>query len=111
MISVVVPARNEAGNIPAIFQRLPKMGSGTELIFVEGHSRDTTFEAIEQSMRENPQRKSLLLKQSGIGKADAVRLGGIIKNALENGDGPGVLDNAEQFRFYSGWRAAVERRR
>jgi SAM-dependent methyltransferase len=74
-VSVVVPARNEAGNIPPIFQRLPEMGSGTELIFVEGHSRDTTFEAIEQSIRENPQRKSLLLKQSGIGKADAVRLG------------------------------------
>jgi hypothetical protein len=28
-----------------------------------------------------------------------------------DGDAPVVLDNAEQFRFYSGWRAAVERRR
>jgi hypothetical protein len=26
-------------------------------------------------------------------------------------EGPVVLDNVEQFRFYSGWRAAVERRR
>ncbi|HET6845991.1 MAG TPA: methyltransferase domain-containing protein, partial [Anaerolineales bacterium] len=41
-VSVIVPARNEAGNIASIFQRLPRMGPKTELIFVEGHSRDDT---------------------------------------------------------------------
>ena len=74
-ISVVVPARNESGNIKAIFERTPKMGSKTELIFVEGHSRDDTYAAIEHEMAAHPSTASLLLRQTGIGKADAVRLG------------------------------------
>jgi len=74
-VSVVVPARNEAGNIPAIFERLPDMGSGTELIFVEGHSRDDTYEIIESEIEKHPNRKCKLLSQKGMGKADAVRLG------------------------------------
>lgn len=74
-VSVVVPARNEAGNIPRIFERTPEMGQGTELIFVEGHSRDETAAAIEQAIQEHPQRQSMLLFQRGKGKGDAVRLG------------------------------------
>ena len=41
-VSVVVPARNEAGNIEAAARRTPELGGGTELIFVEGNSRDNT---------------------------------------------------------------------
>src|SRR5262249_17513297 len=41
-VSVIIPARNEAGNISDIFTRTPDMGEGTELVFVEGHSRDDT---------------------------------------------------------------------
>jgi SAM-dependent methyltransferase len=74
-VSVVVPARNEAGNIPEIFYRLPKMGSRTELIFVEGHSEDGTYEAIEREMERHPEIPCLLVKQVGEGKGDAVRLG------------------------------------
>ena len=48
-VSVIIPARNEAGNIPDIFARTPDMGEGTELVFVEGHSRDNTYAAIEDS--------------------------------------------------------------
>ena len=51
-VSVIVPARNEAGNIPALFARTPEMGSGTELIFVEGHSSDDTYGAIERAMAD-----------------------------------------------------------
>jgi hypothetical protein len=36
-VSVVIPARNEAGNIEAAFQRLPMMGPHDEIIFVEGN--------------------------------------------------------------------------
>ena len=43
-VSVICPCRNEAGNIQQIVDRLPKMGSHTELIFVEGHSKDNTLE-------------------------------------------------------------------
>jgi glycosyltransferase involved in cell wall biosynthesis len=74
-VSIVVPARNEAGNIEAIFERVPKMGAETELIFVEGHSRDDTVGAIERSRRAHPERKSVFLQQTGSGKGDAVRAG------------------------------------
>jgi ubiquinone/menaquinone biosynthesis C-methylase UbiE len=74
-VSVIIPARNESGNIKAIFERTPKMGRGTELIFVEGHSKDDTYEAIEREMALHPATPSMLLRQTGIGKADAVRLG------------------------------------
>ncbi|HEU0294645.1 MAG TPA: glycosyltransferase [Anaerolineales bacterium] len=74
-VSVVIAARNEAGNIKAIFERTPQMGRGTELIFVEGHSKDDTYAAIEREMAAHPSTPSLLLKQPGIGKADAIRAG------------------------------------
>lgn len=74
-ISVVIAARNEAGNIQAIFERTPKMGRETEIIFVEGHSKDDTYAAIEREMAAHPSTPSLLLKQPGIGKADAIRAG------------------------------------
>ncbi len=74
-VSVIIPARNEAGNIRAIFERTPRMGRETELIFVEGHSRDDTYAVIEREMAAHPGTKCRLLRQTGIGKADAVRLG------------------------------------
>lgn len=73
-VSVIVAARNEAGNIRNIFERLPQMGSKTELIFVEGHSHDNTYETIEKEIPLHPT-PSLLFRQPGIGKADAIRLG------------------------------------
>ena len=75
LVSVVVPARNESGNISEIFERTPEMGRGTELVFVEGHSTDDTFDAIEREMARDPERPVQLLRQSGKGKGDAVRLG------------------------------------
>ena len=74
-VSVIIPARNEAGNIEAAFQRLPELGSRTEIIFVEGHSRDNTVEAIQQAIKTHPERPAALYTQTGKGKADAVRLG------------------------------------
>jgi SAM-dependent methyltransferase len=75
LVSVIVPARNEAGNIESIFTRTPEMGRGTELVFVEGHSHDNTYAAVEKAIAEHPERISRLLKQTGTGKGDAVRLG------------------------------------
>lgn len=74
LVSVVVPARNEEGNIPAILRRVPELGAGTELVFVEGGSTDGTLEAIEQSVAAS-QRRCRVLRQTGRGKGDAVRLG------------------------------------
>ena len=74
-VSVIIPARNESGNIKAIFERTPQMGRETELIFVEGHSKDDTFESVQREIASHPSTPSLLFQQTGIGKADAVRLG------------------------------------
>ncbi len=75
LVSVIVPARNESGNIKAIFERTPQMGGGTELVFVEGHSKDDTYAAIEREIAAHPSTPSALFRQTGVGKADAVRLG------------------------------------
>jgi len=74
-VSVIIPARNEAGNIAAAVRRTPEMGAGTELVFVEGHSRDDTWEQIQRVQRENPGRNIKIMQQTGRGKGDAVRLG------------------------------------
>jgi ubiquinone/menaquinone biosynthesis C-methylase UbiE len=74
-VSVVVAARNEAGNISRIFESVPKMGRETELIFVEGGSTDDTYEVIEKAIAGNPHRNAKLFRQPGKGKGDAVRLG------------------------------------
>lgn len=75
VVSVVVPARNEAGNIEEIFRRVPEMGTGTDLIFVEGNSTDDTYAAIEAAIARHPERGARLFRQPGKGKADAVRVG------------------------------------
>ena len=74
--SVIVPARNEEGNIRAALERIPILGSGTEVIFVEGHSRDDTWNEIvrEIAAYRGPLRVRAL-KQTGRGKWDAVRAG------------------------------------
>ncbi|MBN1364050.1 MAG: glycosyltransferase [Syntrophaceae bacterium] len=74
-VSVIIPARNESGNIGNIFDRVPRMGHETELIFVEGGSTDGTYETIEKVIAENPRRLAKLFRQKGTGKGDAVRLG------------------------------------
>jgi SAM-dependent methyltransferase len=74
VVTVVVPARNEAGNIAEIIRRTPEMGAGTDLIFVEGHSSDDTYATIEREIAASG-RAARFFQQSGKGKGDAVRLG------------------------------------
>jgi hypothetical protein len=75
LVSVIVPARNEAGNIEQVFTRTPEMGAGTELIIIEGGSTDDTYAAAERAIAAHPERSARLLRQRGSGKGDAVRLG------------------------------------
>ena len=72
-VSVVVPARNEAGNIEAAIQRTPEMGIFTELIFIEGHSRDATWAEIQRVKEAYPDKRIVTLQQTGKGKGNAVR--------------------------------------
>jgi hypothetical protein len=74
-VSVVIPARNEAGNIEAAVKRLPAMGPDDEIIFVEGHSTDDTWTRIQQVAAAFPNRRIKTLQQTGRGKGDAVRAG------------------------------------
>ncbi len=75
-VSIVIPARNEAGNIKGILKSIPNFTENIEVIFVEGHSKDKTFEIIKNEIRDNlGPIKASLIKQKGIGKGNAVRTG------------------------------------
>lgn len=74
-VSVIVPCKNERGNIYSIVQTIPSMGKSTEIIFVEGNSSDGTFEQIEQVIKNFPEKNVSAFKQNGSGKGDAVRKG------------------------------------
>ncbi len=75
-LSIVVPARNEAGMIERIVAELPALGAFTEIIFVEGHSKDNTWEEIQRVAKKyGAQKKILIAQQEGKGKGDAVRKG------------------------------------
>jgi len=74
--SVIVPARNEAGNIRPALDRIPVLGTRTEIIFVEGNSTDDTWEVLQREV--NDYRGPHLvraLRQPGKGKWDAVSTG------------------------------------
>ncbi len=71
-VSIIIPARNEAGNIANLFKQMPTFEGKKELIFIEGHSKDETLKRIEDEMVKRPEEELILLKQNGVGKADAV---------------------------------------
>jgi SAM-dependent methyltransferase len=71
--SVIVPARNERGNIEAVVARTPEMGAGVEIIFVEGHSADGTWSEIQRVLAARPERAIRAIQQTGTGKGPAVR--------------------------------------
>jgi glycosyltransferase involved in cell wall biosynthesis len=74
-VSIIIPVCNEAGNLPALFERMPIFGKTIELIFIEGHSKDHSSQILEDQIREHPEFVCRLFKQPGKGKADAVFLG------------------------------------
>ena len=75
--SVIIPCRNEEGNIEQLVERMPALGSHTELIFVDGNSTDGTRERIEALMARDTGRKDITLLSQGTvtGKGHAVRMG------------------------------------
>ncbi len=75
-VSIVIPARNEAGNIEAIIHRIPRMGPRDEIIFIEGNSSDDTWGTIASMAERYKGKKTMVIaRQDGIGKGDAVRKG------------------------------------
>ena len=71
-VSVVVPARNEAGSIASALERVPRLGEETELIFIEGHSSDNTWEIIFSLPDTFPNGRIIKMRQTGKGKGNAV---------------------------------------
>lgn len=75
-LTCVIPARNERGNIENALLRLPEFDSELEIIFVEGHSSDGTWEEIQRVAEKYRGKRTIrAYQQSGKGKSDAVRLG------------------------------------
>ena len=105
-LSIVIPARNERGNIAAALERMPRLAPSMEIVFVEGHSRDGTWEEILRVAALHQHRFAIrCLRQTGSGKADAVRLG----FAEATGDLLTILDADLTMppellgRFYEAW--------
>jgi hypothetical protein len=78
-VSILVPARNESGNIAPLLDRLPLTSVDQEVVFVEGNSTDDTWctivEECEKRRSEGYPSTLAYLKQPGVGKGDAVRAG------------------------------------
>jgi len=72
-VSIVVPARNEKGNIENAVIRTPKFGSHQEFIFIEGHSSDGTYEEMLRVQEAYSQMDIKVMKQTGKGKGNAVQ--------------------------------------
>jgi SAM-dependent methyltransferase len=73
--TVLVPCRNERGNVENAVKRLPDFAPELEILFIEGHSSDGTFEECQRVRDAYPQRHIRVFQQTGKGKGDAVRLG------------------------------------
>jgi ubiquinone/menaquinone biosynthesis C-methylase UbiE len=72
-VSIVIPARNEKGNIENSIRRTPVFGSHQEFIFIEGNSSDNTYEEIVRVKQAYPEKDIKIMKQTGKGKGNAVR--------------------------------------
>ena len=70
--SIIIPARNERANIEPAIHRIPHFSDAMEIIFVEGHSKDGTWDEIQRVIEKFPNLNIRALRQSGKGKADAV---------------------------------------
>lgn len=73
--TILIPCRNELGNIEPAIQRIPDFGSHQEILFVDGHSTDGTPQEIRRVIAAYPEKDIKFLVQDGKGKGDAVRKG------------------------------------
>ena len=102
-VSILIPARNESGNIERALQEIPRFGSEQEIIFVEGGSKDNTWETIQQMSEKYKDKWEIqCLKQPGKGKGDAVRAGfaRATKEVLMILDADLTVDPSELPKFY-----------
>ena len=73
--TIIIPCKNERGNIESAIKRIPPFGNHQEIIFVDGHSTDGTQEEVNRIIAAYPEKDIRLILQDGQGKGDAVRKG------------------------------------
>jgi hypothetical protein len=110
-LSILIPARDERGNIEAALERLPDFGGAeVEVLFVEGHSSDGTWEEIQRVVGAWEGRiDCIALQQDGVGKADAVRqgFGRATKELLTILDADLTMPPEHLSRFYDAYREGL----
>lgn len=74
-VTILIPCRNEKGNVEDGIKRIPKFGKHQEILFVDGNSKDGTIEEIEAMIKKYKNKDIKLMHQDGKGKGDAVRKG------------------------------------
>lgn len=74
-LTICLTVRDEEENIIPIVQSLPVICNNQEILFVEGHSKDRTVEAIQQAQAMFPEKNVRLIHQKGKGQGDAIRQG------------------------------------
>lgn len=102
-ISVVIPVRNEARNLPIVFRSLP--GWIDEVVLVDGRSVDDTVAVAKECC---PRIK--IVHQIGSGKGDALRAGfaACTSDIIVMIDGDGSTDGAEIVRFVAALVAGAD---
>jgi SAM-dependent methyltransferase len=74
-VSVVVPCRNEAGNVREAVERMPEMGQQMEILFCDDKSTDGTADVVKRMQSLYPEREIRLIGGPGISKAQNVWTG------------------------------------
>ncbi len=74
-VSVVIPCRNEAGNVESAVARMPQLGKHTEIIFCDDKSTDGTADVVREMQQKYPEKDIKLVNGPGICKADNVWTG------------------------------------
>lgn len=102
-VSIIIPARNEAGNIERALQTMPRFGVSQEILFVEGNSSDSTWDVIQKASGKYGNAWNIrIMRQPGKGKGDAVRMGfaAATNDVLMILDGDLTVDPSELPKFY-----------
>jgi glycosyltransferase involved in cell wall biosynthesis len=103
MVSVVIPVKNEARNLPAVLASLPPWIS--EVVLIDGQSVDDTVTVAKECY---PDIK--IIRQMGDGKGDALRVGfaACTSDIIVMMDGDGSTDGAEIIRFVAALLAGAD---
>lgn len=74
-VSVIIPCKDEKGNVEAAFRRIPELGRETEIIFCDDQSSDGTADEIMRVCASYPHKNIRLKKGPGTCKSKNVWVG------------------------------------